>query len=73
MRSPHGCERKEKHKSRGKAEAALRAYHVRFPDDPDGAEVHIYYCNRCGHYHLGHRFGTSTRRKDEARSNLGYA
>jgi hypothetical protein len=47
------CGRKTRHSSRGKAEAAQRAYEQAFPNKAEG--LRVYECLICKGWHLGHR------------------
>lgn len=49
------CWRKEKHKSQGKAEAALRSMRRRPENLRDGDRLNVYECRHCGWWHVGHR------------------
>lgn len=50
-----GCVGKQRHASKGKAEAAIRGLQRRGLDEPERGRLHAYFCNRCGCYHVGHR------------------
>jgi hypothetical protein len=55
MRQPLPCDRKEAHRSMGKARAALRA---RLKDDTKVREaktLNAYKCPHCPFFHVGHK------------------
>lgn len=49
-----GCLGKVRHRSQGKAEAAVRSL-VRLGLDAGGGELRAYFCVRCRSWHVGHR------------------
>jgi hypothetical protein len=53
-RALHSCGRKQRHKSLGKAEAALRA----LARIQDVTNMHPYLCIHCRQWHIGHRRGS---------------
>ena len=58
------CGRKQRHGSRGKAEAALRSYAQAFPQKAKG--MHAYLCDVCGGWHVGHKIGGGGKMKLDA-------
>jgi hypothetical protein len=61
--SPRECTGKRQHKSRGKAEAALRAYECAFPKEQ--GQMRVYLCGTCHSYHIGHRRGLKRKKEED--------
>ena len=54
MRMVTQCNGKQRHRSRGAAEAAMRSLILRGLHRPDGGGLNVYHGPRCLSWHVGH-------------------
>lgn len=59
------CRGKDRHKSSGAAEAAVRSLIRRGQHRPEEGELNVYHCPRCLKWHVGHRHPKETRQREE--------
>jgi hypothetical protein len=54
MRAQRTCKGKQRHVSKGEAEAAMRSLIHRALHYPDAGPLNVYHCPRCFGWHVGH-------------------